>query len=92
MLGYALGPTIFAPISELYGRRVPIIIGAFGFSIFNTALAVAKDYQTLVLSRFFAGIFGSCPLTLCGAVFVSTEALPDRILRDSHVPLRNISE
>jgi len=69
VLGYATGPTVWAPISELYGRRVPVIIGAFGFAIFNTAVAVAKDYQTLVISRFFAGLFGSCPLTLCGAVF-----------------------
>lgn len=69
VLGYAVGPTVFAPISELYGRRVPVIIGAFGFAIFNTAVAVAKDYQTLVISRFFSGLFGSCPLTLCGAVF-----------------------
>lgn len=69
VLGFALGPPIFAPLSELYGRRVPIIIGAFGFAIFNTAVAVAKDYQTLMISRFFAGIFGSSPLTLCGAVF-----------------------
>ena len=69
VLGYAMGPTVFAPISELYGRRVPIIIAAFGFSIFNTAVAVAKDYQTLVISRFFSGFFGSCPLTICGAVF-----------------------
>ena len=89
MLGYALGPTIFAPISELYGRRVPIIIGAFGFSIFNTALAVAKDYQTLVLSRFFAGIFGSCPLTLCGAVFVS-KASDDHSLMHSRETLRGL--
>lgn len=69
VLGYAVGPIVFAPISELYGRRLPIAIGAFGFAIFNTAVAVAKDYQTVVISRFFAGFFGSCPLTLCGAVF-----------------------
>jgi MFS transporter, DHA1 family, multidrug resistance protein len=66
VLGYAVGPMIFAPMSELYGRRLPIIIGAFGFAIFNTAVAVAKDYQTLVISRFFAGFFGSCPLALTG--------------------------
>jgi DHA1 family multidrug resistance protein-like MFS transporter len=69
VLGYALGPIVFAPLSELYGRRVPIIIGAFGFSVFNTAVAVGKDYQTIMISRFFAGLFGSCPLTLTGAVF-----------------------
>ena len=69
VLGYALGPMIFAPISELYGRRVPILVATFGFAIFNTAIAVAKDYQTLAISRFFAGIFGSCPLAVTGAVF-----------------------
>lgn len=69
VLGYAVGPSVFAPISELYGRRVPIIIAAFSFGIFNTAVAVAKDYQTLILGRFFAGFFGSAPLAICGAVF-----------------------
>ena len=69
VLGYAVGPTVFAPMSELYGRRVPVIIAAFAFAIFNTAVAVAKDYQTLMISRFFAGFFGSCPLAICGAVF-----------------------
>lgn len=69
VLGYAVGPSVFAPISELYGRRVPVIFAAFGFGIFNTAVAIAKDYQTLVISRFFAGFMGSAPLALCGAVF-----------------------
>ena len=69
VLGYAVGPSVFAPISELYGRRVPVIFAAFAFGIFNTAVAVAKDYQTLVISRFFAGFMGSSPLALCGAVF-----------------------
>lgn len=69
VLGYAVGPMVFAPLSELYGRRLPVIVGAFGFSIFNTAVAVAKDYQTLMISRFFSGLFGSAPLAITGAVF-----------------------
>lgn len=28
VLGYAVGPCVFAPISELYGRRLPIIFAA----------------------------------------------------------------
>ncbi|KAF2769530.1 MFS multidrug transporter [Teratosphaeria nubilosa] len=69
VLGYACGPIIFAPISELYGRRLPIIFAAVGFGIFNIAVAVSKDVQTLMISRFFAGFFGSCPLTVVAAVF-----------------------
>jgi len=69
VLGYAMGPIIFAPMSELYGRRLPLIIAAFAFGIFNIEVAVAKDFQTLILGRFFAGLFGSCPLTVVAAVF-----------------------
>ncbi|KXL51040.1 MAG: hypothetical protein FE78DRAFT_136640 [Acidomyces sp. 'richmondensis'] len=67
--GYALGPIVFAPMSELYGRRLPIIVAGFGFGIFNIAVAVSKDVQTLMISRFFAGFFGSSPLTVVAAVF-----------------------
>ncbi|CAK3997345.1 related to fluconazole resistance [Lecanosticta acicola] len=69
VLGYACGPVVFAPISELYGRRLPVIIAAFAFGIFNIAVAVAKDTQTLMICRFFAGFFGSAPLALVGAIF-----------------------
>lgn len=69
VLGYALGPIIFAPMSELYGRRLPIISSMFGFGVFNIGVAVAKDLQTLMICRFFAGCFGSSPLTIVAAIF-----------------------
>ncbi|KAL1957353.1 hypothetical protein VTO42DRAFT_6142 [Malbranchea cinnamomea] len=69
IVGYAAGPLFWAPLSELRGRRLPVLIGMFGFSIFNTAVAVAKDLQTLLISRFFTGVFGSCPLTVVAAIF-----------------------
>lgn len=55
--------------SELYGRRLPLVIGAFGFSIFAIATAVGKDLQTVLLGRFFGGLFGSCPLAVVAAAF-----------------------
>ncbi|KAJ5542099.1 Major facilitator superfamily domain general substrate transporter [Penicillium sp. DV-2018c] len=69
IIGYASGPLIWAPLSELQGRRFPIIIAMFGFSVFNIAIAVAKDLQTVLICRFFAGIFGSSPLAVVAAVF-----------------------
>lgn len=69
VLGFALGPIIWAPMSELYGRRYPLIVSSFGFSIFNVAVATGKDVQTIFISRFFGGFFGACPLTIVGAVF-----------------------
>ncbi|GAP87850.1 putative major facilitator superfamily transporter [Rosellinia necatrix] len=69
VLGFATGPIIWAPLSELKGRRLPILIAMFGFSIFTISCAVAKDLQTLLICRFFAGFFGASPLTIVGAVF-----------------------
>ncbi|KAL4914795.1 major facilitator superfamily domain-containing protein [Aspergillus aurantiobrunneus] len=67
--GYASGPLLWAPLSELNGRRPSIIIGMFGFGIFNIAVAVSKDIQTLMICRFFSGVFGSAPLAVVAAVF-----------------------
>ncbi|KAF4306781.1 major facilitator superfamily transporter [Botryosphaeria dothidea] len=69
VLGFATGPILWAPGSELYGRRKPLIISSFGFSIFFIACATAKDLQTVLLCRFWSGFFGACPLTTVAAVF-----------------------
>ncbi|GKZ16853.1 hypothetical protein AbraIFM66951_006344 [Aspergillus brasiliensis] len=67
--GYAFGPLVWAPLSERHGRRLPIILAMLGFGIFNTAVAVSKDLQTLMICRFFCGVFGSSPLINVAAVF-----------------------
>ncbi|KAK9322003.1 putative bicyclomycin resistance protein [Lipomyces orientalis] len=68
VLGFASGPLIWAPASELIGRRWPLIVGILGDSIFTIASAVAKDIQTLIICRFFAGLFGASQLSVVPAV------------------------
>ncbi|GAB7350639.1 hypothetical protein MBLNU459_g1202t1 [Dothideomycetes sp. NU459] len=67
--GFATGPLFFAPISELYGRKIPVTGACFVFMCFMFAAATAKDFQTLMLTRFFAGVFASCPLAVVGGAF-----------------------
>jgi DHA1 family multidrug resistance protein-like MFS transporter len=69
VLGFAFGPILWGPGSELTGRRLPLIISMFGFSIFAVAAATAKDYQTLMLTRFFSGFFAAGPLAIVPACF-----------------------
>lgn len=69
VLGFATGPILWAPLSELYGRKLPLLVSSFGFSIFSIAVAVGKDLQTVLICRFFGGFMGACPLTVVGAVF-----------------------
>lgn len=69
VLGFATGPILWAPFSELKGRRLPLVLGSFGFSIFSIAVAVGKDLQTVLICRFWSGFFGACPLACVAAVF-----------------------
>ncbi|OJJ33657.1 hypothetical protein ASPWEDRAFT_41504 [Aspergillus wentii DTO 134E9] len=67
VLGFSAGPTVWAPGSELMGRRWPLLIGILGFSIFTIACATAKDTQTVMITRFFAGFFAASPIALVPA-------------------------
>lgn len=69
LCGYIAGPIVWAPLSELSGRKLPLLIGMFGFGIFNISVAVAKDIQTIMMCRFFSGFFASAPLTVVAAAF-----------------------
>lgn len=68
VLGFASGPLVWAPGSELIGRRWPMILGIFGSSIFTIGCAAAKDIQKLIICRLFAGLFGASPLCVVPAV------------------------
>ncbi|KAA8567583.1 hypothetical protein EYC84_008058 [Monilinia fructicola] len=68
VLGFAIGPLLWAPLSELYGRQV-LFIGTYAMlTAFNAGAAGAQNIQTLLIMRFFAGAFGSSPLTNAGGV------------------------
>ena len=68
VLGFALGPLLWAPFSELYGRQL-VFIGTYtAFTAFNAAVAGAPNIYGLLILRFFAAAFGSSPLTNAGGV------------------------
>lgn len=69
LCGYGVGPSLWAPLSELQGRKLPLVLGNFGFAVFAVGVAVAKDVQTLMICRFFMGVFGSSPLVVVAAMF-----------------------
>lgn len=69
VLGFAFGPSLWAPLSELRGRRLPLVIAMFGFAVFSIGCATGKDIQTILICRFFSGFFGACPLAVVAAVF-----------------------
>ena len=66
LIGYAAGPLLFAPLSEIYGRLPMYHSANFFFLIFTVACAVAPSLSSLIGFRFLAGTAGSAPLVLGG--------------------------
>ncbi|TYJ53522.1 hypothetical protein B9479_005853 [Cryptococcus floricola] len=66
--GYCLGPVLWAPLSETYGRR-PVFIGTFVvYTGFQVGCALSKNIASILVFRFLGGVFGASPLTNSGAL------------------------
>ncbi|OKL56131.1 hypothetical protein UA08_08724 [Talaromyces atroroseus] len=68
VLGFAVGPLIWAPLSEIYGRRYIFIASAAGLTVFVAGAAGSQNIWTLIILRFFAGSLGSAPFAVAGGV------------------------
>lgn len=66
VLGFAIGPLIWAPLSEIFGRRHIFTISFAFLTAFNAGAAGSKNIQTLIILRFLAGCFGSSPFGNAG--------------------------
>lgn len=68
LIGFGIGPLLWAPLSEVYGRRLAVFVPMFIAICFSFGSATAKDLQTLMLTRFFGAFFASAPVTNTGGV------------------------
>lgn len=68
LFGFGVGPLLWAPLSEVYGRRLAVFVPMFVAICFSFGSATAKDFQTLMLTRFFGAFFASAPVTNTGGV------------------------
>ena len=77
LIGYAFGPLVIAPLSELHGRLIVYNVCNVLFLIWTIACAVANNLGALIVFRFFAGIASSCPVTL-GAGTIADMVVPEK--------------
>ncbi|KAI0033613.1 MFS general substrate transporter [Vararia minispora EC-137] len=64
--GFALGPAIWGPCSELFGRRPIWIISFWLYTIMNILCALAPNIGALLAGRFLCGLFASSALVIAG--------------------------
>ncbi|KAM0562031.1 hypothetical protein ACHAPJ_002473, partial [Fusarium lateritium] len=78
VLGFAFGPVLLSPLSELYGRRLLFNISnvvTLGFSIGS---ALAPNIASFIIFRFIAGSFGAGPMNIGGGSIADQVPLSKR--------------
>ena len=73
---------IAAPLSETLGRRAVYLSCLPIFALFTIGAGFSKTFASLVVCRFFAGVFGSPPLSNGAGTFAY-------VISESMFPLLN---
>ncbi|KAK2464067.1 hypothetical protein APHAL10511_003897 [Amanita phalloides] len=68
VLGYAVGPLVLGPLSEVYGRSRVLQLANLWYLAWNIGCSVAQSKGQLILFRFMAGLGSSAPLAVGGGI------------------------
>lgn len=63
IVGFAVGPLLWAPVSELFGRKWSILPAMYALMLFSIGTAVSQSPAAMFITRFFGGTFGSAPVS-----------------------------
>ncbi|CAK7568506.1 MAG: hypothetical protein SEPTF4163_006499 [Sporothrix epigloea] len=64
LVGYIVGPLVWAPLSEQYGRKTLVLVGFIIFMIWTMACALAPNWPVFLVFRLFTGVFASAPMAV----------------------------
>lgn len=76
--GFAVGPLLWSPLSEIIGRRPVYIISLALYVIFNIPCALAPNIGCLLACRFLCGVFSSSGLSLAGGTIADVWNIEER--------------
>ncbi|CAG7996534.1 unnamed protein product [Penicillium salamii] len=76
--GFAVGPLLWSPLSEIIGRRPVYIISLFLYTVFNIPCALSPNIGGLLVCRFLCGVFSSSGLSLAGGTIADIWSIEER--------------
>ncbi len=59
VFGFAMGPILMGPASELHGRKTPFFVGYVGFILTQIPVGLAQNVETILIFRFLGGVASS---------------------------------
>lgn len=78
VLGFALGPLVWAPLSESFGRRAVFLATYGAFVLLNAAAALADDIAVVLAARGLGGMVGASALVNSSSGVADLFSLADR--------------
>ncbi|KAE8393864.1 MFS general substrate transporter [Aspergillus alliaceus] len=76
--GFAVGPLLWSPLSEIIGRQPVYIISLALYTIFNIPCALSPNIGGLLVCRFLCGVFSSSGLSLAGGTIADIWNIEER--------------
>ena len=64
--GYCVGPLLWGPLSETYGRKMPLVVGFTIYTGFQVGCALSPNTGAILIFRFLGGTFAAAPLVISG--------------------------
>lgn len=68
LVGVSVGQVVAGPLSDVRGRRVPLIVGVGGFMVASLLCAFAPSVPVLIALRLVQGMLGGAALVIVRAV------------------------
>ncbi|TCU24467.1 DHA1 family bicyclomycin/chloramphenicol resistance-like MFS transporter [Rhizobium azibense] len=72
-ISFALAQLLYGPLSDMWGRKLPLYLGISIFTLASIGCALAQDIETLIAFRFIQGIGGAAGMVI-----------PRAVVRDMH--------
>ncbi|XXH05365.1 FAD-dependent urate hydroxylase [Hypoxylon texense] len=69
ILGFFAGPVFFGPLSEIFGHLTPFWLATAGMAVFQLPIALGENVRTVLICRFFAGVFGSGVMAIVSGMY-----------------------
>ncbi|KAF7799242.1 hypothetical protein EIP86_010474 [Pleurotus ostreatoroseus] len=66
--GYCVGPLLWGPLSEQYGRKLPMVVAFLFYTGFQIGCALSPNTGAILVFRLLGGTFAAAPLVISGAL------------------------
>ncbi|GAA0920041.1 multidrug effflux MFS transporter [Nonomuraea longicatena] len=68
LIGVSAGQVLAGPLSDVRGRRLPLLVGVGGFAVASLLCAFAPNVPVLIAMRLLQGVLGGAALVIVRAV------------------------